>query len=515
MMQASLLTHPPRPVLRLLNVLFALFGFLLLRFILGPIRIKVLTSLLTKPQYGTLTLIGVTLSSIALVSSLGSLEFLLVKLPGRSRDYQHRMFKTILLLFGGLALMIALLGVPALLLALGHVGPLEAVDLLLCGILLVLSVHLNHRSFYLLGIMDYSRSRLTQLMFADLWFLPALFFIGRGGLNIRTVLWIWVGWHLFTMATTHRWVALGEVARAPLSRDTAREVLRFGWPLVPMILGDWLVRAQDRYVLLAFTDISVVASYALGVSIVLIGVQLGDAALDILMTEFFRVCNRIGSHAPAVLTAEAAVRFRFTVMVRYCLVIALGVALATLWLAEPIIRFMSSPEFIDTALLLPWLAPYVALYLLYIILSKVFIALNRSREMGWASFANAFVNLAANLLLVPLCQGRGAAVAANLSMAALAAYLGLRIRWWQWMDWPALRAPRLIALAACGAAVFALIAARVSATSFVKLLVAGAAYLGLVMLLGLFTRQDTALFAGQPGPVHRETATEPNRTTSP
>ena len=56
---------------RLVGVLFASFGFVALRFLLTPLRIKILTSLLDKDEYGKLTLVSLTISFLSIVFSLG------------------------------------------------------------------------------------------------------------------------------------------------------------------------------------------------------------------------------------------------------------------------------------------------------------------------------------------------------------------------------------------------------------------------------------------------------------
>ena len=65
-----------------LSILFASVGYLCLQFILTPIRIRILTTILTKEQYGTLTLVIMTISCISTVISLGSFEYLLRKIRG-------------------------------------------------------------------------------------------------------------------------------------------------------------------------------------------------------------------------------------------------------------------------------------------------------------------------------------------------------------------------------------------------------------------------------------------------
>ncbi len=496
---------------RLSNVFFASFGFLILRFLLVPIRIKLLTHLLSKEHYGTLTIVSSTVSLIALAASMGSLEFLLLKLPGRPRDYQQGILKTVMMFFGGIATAIALLAMPVLWLLPTSQVLFSPSDILACGILLVLTVHLGQRSFYLLGTMDYSRSRLTQLLFADLWFVPVLFFLGWGALDMSAVLWIWVLWYVLTLVVTHRWMAMGAVCRAHASRGTVTSVLQFSLPLVPMILGDMLTRRQDQYVLLGFTDPATLAGYVLAMGIAVIGVQMGDSALDLLITDFFRVRNSIRNSSIAVLANDGALRFRFSLMIRCCMVISFGVAMGQAWLAEPVILFLSNPDYLDAARLLPWLAPFAAVSLLNIIFCRVFIALNWRLELGIAALTTAALNLGINLLLIPMYGSRGAAITATLSIAALAAYLAVRIQCWRWMDLRVLRLGRLSLLLATGMAAFWAIATWLPAGSFVKLVAAGTAFIALVVITGVFTGEDIALFKGLQKPSDPELIADSDR----
>ncbi len=95
------------------GVFFASFGFIACRFLLTPIRIKVLTSLLDRETYGALTLISVTVSFLTLVGSIGSLEYMLRKLPGSPSNSQRGVFRVVLQYFGGLSVAMALTGAGA------------------------------------------------------------------------------------------------------------------------------------------------------------------------------------------------------------------------------------------------------------------------------------------------------------------------------------------------------------------------------------------------------------------
>ena len=123
--------------LHLFNLLFASVGYIFIRLLLTPVRIKLLTSLLDKADYGLLSLIMLSISFMLLGTSLGSLEFLLRRLPGRDPDYQYGVLKTVVSSFGSLSILLAFLGV----LVLELIGPdrlgLTRWDLVAAGLLLV------------------------------------------------------------------------------------------------------------------------------------------------------------------------------------------------------------------------------------------------------------------------------------------------------------------------------------------------------------------------------------------
>ncbi len=493
--------RPPVVWLGLVNLFFASFGFMLLRFVLGPIRIKLLTTFLSKEQYGTLSLIMLTISFITLVSSIGSLDFLLLRLPGQARSYQNGMLKTVMKYFGGMSLVIGVAGAAILMLGASGSMHLTALDAVACGILLVLYVHLNHRSFYLLGKTEYSRSRVIQLSYADLWFLPLLFFAWWGTLSTSLVLWLWIVWYLLTAMATSRWVPLSEVWKEEAGRARLAEVLRFGVPLIPMILGDWLMRLQDRYVLLAFADIGAVANYMLCMNLAMIGVAMGDAALDILLTQFFRIRNQVPGGGIAELSAHPGLQRYFAAMIRYSMVIAIALGAAMIFMPSEIILFLSSRQFLDAAHILPWAAPFPAMFLFTIIFGRTLIALNRSRLLGWATLGAAVANIALNFLLIPWLGAVGCALAATLSMGALAAFLGLSIRCWRWVDWKELAGARLIAfLLLCGAGFWAM--DRWLSLRTLLTLVSGAAWcLVCAVVLRLVRKEDLALVSPAAAPV--------------
>ncbi|HPC57564.1 MAG TPA: oligosaccharide flippase family protein, partial [Kiritimatiellia bacterium] len=133
----------PRWGRMLFNLFFASFGYVAIRMLIAPVRIKLLTSLLTKEDYGLLTLIMLTVSFLTLIFSLGSLEYMLRKLPGRPAADQYRTLRTVMSWFGRLAAVVALAGAGLLLVwQPGKVG-LVPHQVAACALILFLTVHLT------------------------------------------------------------------------------------------------------------------------------------------------------------------------------------------------------------------------------------------------------------------------------------------------------------------------------------------------------------------------------------
>jgi O-antigen/teichoic acid export membrane protein len=458
----------PAPGRYLFNIFFASFGFVALRFILSPVRIKILSSLLSKEDYGILTLVSLTISFVTLVSSLGSLEFLLRKLPGRDDRYQFTMFKTIATRFGALGVAIAAVGAVWLVLRPPAELHLDTADAVACGLLLVLTVHLTQVVYYLLGRTEYAHSRIIALLYADTWF-------------------------LLTIAFEQKWVNLRNIWHAPATREALKEVLMFGLPLMPMIFGEWLFRVQDRYVLLALRDLKAVANYGLCISLALVGATVGSAVLDILLAEFFKIRNPLRTHDLDQLSSHGDLRKVFTMMIRYSVIVLVPIV-AALCLAGPqLIRFLSDPKFLDAAGILPWTAPIPLLACWILIFGRTLMSLNRGAVVGWSTLLAAVVNIGLNLLFVPILGERGAALANSLSYAVLTGYMAWAVRAWRWVDVRDLMPVRLVILAALTAAGFYVARFVLHAGTFAVLAAGGGWGLVCTFLLGLLRKADLNL----------------------
>ena len=426
--------------LHLFNLLFASVGYIVIRLLLTPVRIKLLTSLLDKADYGLLSLIMLSISFMLLGTSLGSLEFLLRRLPGRDPDYQYGVLKTVVSSFGSLSILLAFLGV----LVLELIGPdrlgLTRWDLVAAGLLLMLNVHLAQLCYFMMGQGRYAISRLLNLANSEGWLLPLWLRWRWGGVvDVSTVLWIWVGWLAFCLVLAQWMVPAARIARARREPGQLRQILVFGIPLLPMVMGEWVFQLQDRYVLAGLMSLEKVAEYSLCFSIVWVGVSAGISVLDVLVPEFFRLRNLNPSHDAAELARDPNLRHGFTLMLRCALIVAVPITAALVFCPLPILRILSAPKFHDAAPLMVWLAPIPLLYLLGLIGGRTLIAVDRGRIVGTTTLLVAFINLGLTLSLVPVLGEHGAALSGCLSYACLAVYLGARCHFPRWISWRELK----------------------------------------------------------------------------
>ena len=329
-----------------------------------------------------------------------------------------------------------------------------------------------------------------MLLYADAWFLPLLFFMGRIRISISFIIWLWVIWLFLSLAVSQWMVRFRDVFGRSAPRARLRPILAFGVPLLPMIMGEWIFQVQDRYVLLAFTNLDALANYTLCFNIAWVGVGTGTSLLDVLVTEFYKVRNLSGSRDLRALSAHPPLRTSFTLMLRYGLILAVPIVLA-LWIARvPIILLLSDPKFADAAGLMKWVAPLPLCYILVIISGRTLMALDRGMMVGISTLAAAGVHLTLSVVLAPRMGERGVALAGCAAYSLLAVHLGIQARIIRWIDWKELRPIRLLAFFLITASGLILAVRYGAGRHFLALASGGLVSLAALMILGLVRKSD-------------------------
>ena len=476
----------PRRLGRLLLFVLPSFGYMGLRFLLNPLRMRLLTEMLPKELYGSLTLAVTTLTFIAILSSLGGFEFLMRRLPGLPRSLQR----------GWLHLIMSRLALPGWLLAgaagagakaLGWLPALSVSDLALLWSALGLTSWLMYRTYYSLGCGDLLRVRVTQLFQSDLWFILFMALGSWAAASLTNSLWVWTGWLAATAIGVRLWSRLPAEKTRPSERF--RTVLHYGVPLLPMIWGEILFRLADRYVLLGFYDLKIVADYTLCINMAMMVYVMGISLLDLASPPLYAECNRQTSSAGP--GPNEAMRRLFSAMMRHMWGIGLPAGFALAVFHRDIFHILSGPAFRDASVLLPWMAFIPFVYLTVTATSRALLAMNRPRLVGGGTLAAAGMNLGLDVLLAPRWGGVGIAVATVFSMAVLACALGWVLGWRSWLLRSELRPGSIVlATAICAAGFAALRWGFPGLNAWMRLLAGGLLAGGAVMGLRIFSPQD-------------------------
>ena len=469
------------------------FGYVVIQMGLTPIRLRLLTEILDEPTYGTLNLVLPGVNLLVFLLSLGMFEYLLRRLPGMPAMDQVRLYGKLLRVNLALVAAAALIGSPLLLVLLAPGGFGQA-EVLPVALGLVTSAVMQFRIFFLLGCNDLFRFRAAQLLANDLWFFIVLAAWPFFGIGLTEVLWIWSGWLAVTMLATEPWGPFRLVFLRGPSPVPLREVMAFGLPLLPLIMGELLFRFADRAFVGHFLGAGAVGEYTATMNVALLVFLVGTQVVGLLVPKFNERRNALTAGGDAAPHRDPELRRAFSVMLRYGLVLGGFGAGVIAFLGWAVLDILVAEEFRDAAYILPWAAPASFFFLVHLVFSRVLIALDRSRLVGGLTLAAAVLNAGLNPLLIPAFGERGllgAALATTISLAALCLATGAAVGPGRWIDWRALRAGRWLASLALGLAMYAASDHWLSHWHPIPLLTLnGVASVGLLLAFGLATPAD-------------------------
>jgi O-antigen/teichoic acid export membrane protein len=178
------------------------------------------------------------------------------------------------------------------------------------------------------------------------------------------------------------------------------ELVRFGAPLVLSSLSYFAIHFSDRFFLSSAVSLAELGRYALAYRFaILVSALVGDSFAKSWDATLYRYAGRDGWQGQF---ARIASYFTY-------LVFTTGLAIALF--SPELLRVMVPPEYFPPPLLLPIIiASYLAREIGDFFRSLLLIN-KRSMRVGQIAFGGAMVNLAANVLLIPMYGIYGAAIA--------------------------------------------------------------------------------------------------------
>jgi O-antigen/teichoic acid export membrane protein len=272
--------------------------------------------------------------------------------------------------------------------------------------------------------------------------------------------------------------ALGEVG-VRLDRALARQMIRFGTPLMLMPFAALFLTRLDIMFLTHYGSLAHVGVYVLGL-------QCAQVLWLAVIYPFRHVWDPMQFQLGTDLAGRRLFRRMFQWVTFLAIVAAFGCAVA----AEDVIRVMTAPAFHGAAVVVPILVIAYVLEAVHLFFNAALLRRNRTPLVAAVALVTVAVNLGANALLVPAFLDIGAAASRVLAMTAMAVttfVLGRRL-------WP--HRPDFLALAkvaACATALFALSASLPDLPLVASAAVNGGLVIALVALavvVGAVDRDD-------------------------
>ncbi|MFA5400916.1 MAG: flippase [Dehalococcoidia bacterium] len=184
--------------------------------------------------------------------------------------------------------------------------------------------------------------------------------------------------------------------------------LRYGLPLVPATVTLWIINSSDRYIIGYFMDVKNVGIYSAIYTIAnIISLFLGPANALLLPT--------VSKSYDDGDTASTKNYFKFTL--KYTLLLSVPAAFGMSVLAAPLIRILTSTEFMSGSTVLPFIASGLVIFELYSIGNHIFYLVKKTHWILWLLIITAVLNVALTLLLVPLWGIIGAGIASLIAYA--------------------------------------------------------------------------------------------------
>lgn len=210
------------------------------------------------------------------------------------------------------------------------------------------------------------------------------------------------------------------VSWSAVDRALLREMMAYGFPLTATLAVSFVVSSSDRFMLAWLSGAESAGSYAVGcdmvtraIGLLLVMVNLASYPLTVQALE-----------NSGIDAAREAMRRNALLL----LALGLPVAIGMLTMAEQITGVVLGPDYRQTAIeIIPWIVPAALFANAKAFHADLGFQLGRSTGGQFKVMAiAALLNVALNLLLIPLYGGSGAA------MATCAAYAGAFFLSWNW-----------------------------------------------------------------------------------
>jgi O-antigen/teichoic acid export membrane protein len=189
-----------------------------------------------------------------------------------------------------------------------------------------------------------------------------------------------------------------------------KSYLKWGIPLIPNAAMLWIIAISDRYMVSYFLGVSSAgvysASYAIG--------QYATFVLTPLTTVLYPTISKAYDEGNR---DESAKYLKYSL--KYLMMISIPAAFGLSMLAKPLLRILTTPEFVTGSTVVPWVASGAVIFCFYQMGVHIIHLVGKTYITVRLLSIAAALNIGLNLLLIPRMGIVGAAVATLVAYGVL------------------------------------------------------------------------------------------------
>lgn len=379
----------------------------LLRFI----RLPILTKWLGASLYGTWSLIWVTIVLITPLATLG-LGMAMLRFLAAERDVdriRERFLSVVFTILVAGVFVSLILFLCSDLFASSIIGDINSSHLVKLGSFMILTQALSLISITFFRtfrqIKWYSALLVTKAA-AQVGLMVCLLLLGW---ELRGVIIAALASDILCIAIAFS-VALRQVGFRFPKFTELKDYLKYGLPLVPGTTVSWIVSASDRYIIGYFMEARDVGIYAAAYTLAhIISLFLGPIQVVLLPA-----ISKLYDNGEIAKT-----RTYLKYSLKYLMLLSIPAAFGLSILAFPLLRILTTSEFVSGNVVIPFIASGILFHSLYQVCHYINHLVKKTYWVARLLGISAVLNIGLNLLLIPRLGILGAAVATLIAYAVL------------------------------------------------------------------------------------------------
>ncbi|KAB7679816.1 oligosaccharide flippase family protein [Bacillus sp. AS_5] len=236
----------------------------------------------------------------------------------------------------------------------------------------------------------------------------AIYLLHTKGMGVDGYFYSLIFSNVFSICILVTWIKIWRYVRLSLySSVYAKEMLKYGAPLVPNVLAWWFINASDRFILVEYTNFDTVGLYALAfkyASILMIFSSIFTLAWQTTANQLYK-----SSENKAIFSKVFKVYYVFFV----------AVSIFMLLVQKPIVKVIATPDYFGSWVYIPFLLGANFFVVMAGFYSVTHLLAKRTASIFYSTLVVGLLNIILNIAFVPKFGAVASAVGTCISCFAM------------------------------------------------------------------------------------------------